>query len=243
MLPNSVSFSSKTVGNPKTSWQLTAENIMVLYREHPHGHFVHAWYEQACGVLGKTEADKTLINSSGWVELRMDANFLRVALIAKKAGKTLQKRIKNIYRTRGLENKEYIFWSGQVYVENKHGELFETSINKVGYGEIPKFKMSYDNQEEEWLPSMSIASTTPVYTIPFNEKEIAKLEKAFYDKGQEHTAFYFIDYRNNRKYRISESDWRTKTREQILKELDGEKISPADTLKELTETLKNAVAK
>ncbi|WP_337863824.1 hypothetical protein [Nitrososphaera sp.] len=222
---------------------MTAENILDLYKQHPHGHFIHAWYEQACEVLGKAEADRTMIENSGWIELRMDANFLRVATIAKKGGKALQTRIKNIYRVRGPENKEYIFWSGQVYTENKHGEVFETSISKVGYGEIPKFKTTYDREEEEWKPSMIIQSTTPVYTIPFNEKEIARLEKSFYDKGQEHTSFYFVDHRNNKKHTISEHDWRTKARGEIIKEIDGERTSPQDTLKELTETIKKAVEK
>lgn len=226
----------------KTHWQLTPDNILDLLKDHPHGHFIRAWYDQACQVLGEVEAGKTLVEQAGWFELRIDANFLRVAMVAKKAKKNLERRIKNVYRVRGPENKEYIFWSGQVWIEDKYGVVHETAISKMGYGEVPTFKTTYNKEEDEWLPSMSIQRTKPVYTIPWNEKEIAKLEKSFYDSGSEYTTFYIIDFHNHRKYRISGEDWRKKTREQIFADLNTNKTS-VDTLKELTDTLTKAVGK
>jgi hypothetical protein len=190
---------------------LTVDNLFTLLEEHPHLHWLKAYYEQLTEMFGKAQADKEIVDI-GNPDLHIDVNYVRFVVMARRSKKPIEKRIANIYRMRGPDSKEYIKWSGQLRGENKLGEPIETSISNVGYGQKPQYKQTFNRRELEWRPSLEIAKTKPVYTIEWNPENIEELSKYYYDDdGMSHTRFVFIDYQNRKQAcpkEILPEEWR-----------------------------------
>jgi hypothetical protein len=191
--------------------QLTPETLFHLLEDHPRVHYLKAFYQQLIEMFGKAQADREICDV-GNPDLHIDANYIRFMIQSLKSKKPIEKRITNIFRFRGPDNKEYIKWSGTLMSETKLGEPISTSVAGVGYGETPTYKQTFDRKELEWRPSLQIAKTKPVCTIEWNAKNIKELSKSFYDETDTtRTRFYFIDY-NNRKQacpkEISTEEWR-----------------------------------
>lgn len=222
-------MSIRSVKETERHYQIeTPEAVLEIFKDHPHGPVLKAYLEQFRLMYGETEADRQFLETGTLnIELHADRNYMHFIVAAKKSGNPIETRIKNIYRTRGPDGKEYLFWSGQLRCVSKHGEPIATSVAGVGHSEVPQFAQRYSKTLEEWSPSLEVIQTKALYTIEWNKKNIDKLSECFYDDGaRAHTDFYFVDYGGRKQNSPKEITieqwqewWKTLPRKDMLSKL------------------------